>query len=39
VFETGDMQCDGAINIADLTWLVSYLFGGGTPPGEHPNCY
>ncbi|MBU8932397.1 MAG: hypothetical protein KOO62_00170 [candidate division Zixibacteria bacterium] len=28
----GDLDCGGDINIADLTYLVSYLFTGGNPP-------
>jgi hypothetical protein len=28
----GDSDCDGAANIADLTYLVDYLFRGGPPP-------
>ena len=28
----GDIQMDGVINIADVTYFVSYLFQGGNPP-------
>jgi len=28
----GDVNSNGAVNIADLTYLIAYLFGGGPPP-------
>lgn len=28
----GDANCDGFVNIADLTYLVDYMFRGGPPP-------
>lgn len=28
----GDVNCDGYINIGDLTYLVDYMFRGGPPP-------
>ncbi len=28
----GDMNCDGTINISDMTYLVSFLFSGGPTP-------
>ena len=28
----GDVDCDGEINVGDLTYLVAYLFQGGPPP-------
>jgi len=35
-FENGDLNCDGSRNIADLLYLVAYLFLGGPLPCE--NC-
>lgn len=32
VVQHGDSDCTGRINVADLTYMVAYLFGGGTPP-------
>ncbi|MBU8934268.1 MAG: right-handed parallel beta-helix repeat-containing protein [candidate division Zixibacteria bacterium] len=29
---SGDLNADGSVNIADLTYLVTYLFLGGPPP-------
>jgi hypothetical protein len=31
-FNCGDMDHNGSVNIADLTWLVDFLFRGGPPP-------
>lgn len=28
----GDANCNGTVNIADMTYMVSYLFNGGVPP-------
>ncbi len=33
--QAGDLDQDGAINIADLTYLVSYLFQGGPAPDPY----
>jgi len=32
VIQHGDANCTGRINVADLTYMVAYLFGGGAPP-------
>jgi hypothetical protein len=29
---SGDVNCDGKVNVADITYLVNYLFSGGPPP-------
>ena len=34
-FEEGDIDGSGSMDVADLTYLVAYLFGGGPPP---PGC-
>ena len=31
----GDMNCDGLINITDMTYLIAYLFSGGLAPCLH----
>lgn len=30
--DRGDVNSDGGVDVADLTYLVDYLFGGGPPP-------
>jgi len=30
--ESGDVNCTGEVNIADLTYLVAYLFQSGPAP-------
>jgi len=32
--ETGDVNCDGAINVTDVVYLINYLFL--VPPGPPP---
>jgi hypothetical protein len=31
-YTCGDIDHSGSINVADLTWLVDFLFNGGSPP-------
>jgi len=35
----GDMNGDGKVNLADCVYLLSYLFGGGTPPVPCASCW
>jgi len=30
--ESGDATCDGVVNVADIVFLVNYLYRGGDPP-------
>ena len=30
--KNGDLNCDGEVNVADLGYLINYLFLGGSPP-------
>ena len=32
--DAGDVACTGSIDIADLVYLVSYMFSGGPEPCE-----
>ncbi len=34
----GDCDGSGDVNVADVTYLVAYLFQGGTAPEDAPNC-
>ncbi len=31
--EAGDANCDAAVNVGDVVFLVSYLYRNGPPPG------
>jgi hypothetical protein len=31
-FQRGDVDCDGSVNITDVTVLIDYLLSGTTPP-------
>ena len=36
VYPIGDFDCDGKVTIADLLFMVNYMFAGGPPPHECP---
>ncbi|MCA8961130.1 MAG: hypothetical protein KDC38_11485, partial [Planctomycetes bacterium] len=38
-FATGDINFDGAVDVADAIYLLSYLFQSGSPPAApFPSC-